>query len=490
MREDYWRLRAAGRVRTLAAVLLALCALPATAASAGTTDRAGCHPEWPVVLYHQGGAAVKPPAGAAAPVACVSETGYATSEPTLAVTRSGAVFYSPANSENSLARSFDGGASWTLVEPPRMQHTGLWNTVDPQVVADLRTGRLFWAHTTYTDEVEVPAGTDGTPLGWLAPTAIANAHGFQVFSSPDDGRTWTTADSRHELSADWEKLFLGPPPPASSDAAQPVGYPDVVYLCANAPLEVSGPGRACYRSLDGGATFHPRGYVYPSASAPPGWCPALAANTGVVASDGTTYQPQSCTSGTYLAVSRDEGASYSWLQVPGAPAASGLGAVVQLAIDAADNLYVLWQANGGLFLAISTDGGRSWRAPLSVAAPGLHNLTLPALAAGAPGEVGVAYYASADPSSKELSGYVSETRDALVERPLFYGAAVNEPGHPIFRNYGDTVTPRADFIGATYDSSGTLWAGLVKQLGPPDADSRLPTAGYVARLSFDQGVSR
>jgi hypothetical protein len=365
-----------------------------------------------------------------------------------------------------------------------MQYTSLWNTVDPHVIVDRRTGRVFWAHTTYTEDFRAPVPVDGTPLGWLAPTAIANAHGFQVFASPDDGRTWTTADYRQELTADWEKIFVGPPPPRSTGADQPAGYPNVVYLCANAPVEVSGPGRACYRSLDGGSTFSLRGYVYPSPSAPAAACPALAANTGVVGRDGTTYQPQSCSDGTYVAVSRDEGGSYTWLPVTGAPASNGLGAVVQLAIDSADNLYVLWKANDRLSLAISRDGGHSWGSPLAVAAPGLHNLTLPALAAGPRGHVGVVYYATANPSSPALSAYISETRDGLARRPLLYGAAINDPARPIFTDHGNAVTPRADFVGAAYDRSGVLWAGVVKQLGPPDANSRVPTTGYVGRLVF------
>jgi hypothetical protein len=338
---------------------------------------------------------------------------------------------------------------------------------------------VLWAHTTYTNDVRLPVPVDGSPIGWLAPTAIANAHGFQVYSSPDAGGTWTTADYRHEFTADWEKIFVGPPPPG---AARPSGYPDVIYLCANAPLEVSGPGRACYRSLDGGVTFGFAGYVLPSPSAPPGSCPALAANTGVVSSDGTTYQPQSCSSGTYLAASRDEGASYSWLPVTGAPSASGLGAVAELAIDHADNVYVLWKASDQLQLVISRNGGHSWSAPLAIAVPGLHNVSLPALAAGERGRVGVVYYASSSPSARVLSAYISETRNALDRRPLFWGAAINDPAHPIFQDHGYGVTPRTDFVGATYAPSGELWAGVVKQLGAPDANGRVPTTGYVGRL--------
>ena len=428
-------------------------------------------------VYRAGATASQPLATTTAPTGCGVETGYATSETTVAVTNGGAIVFSPAGSENSVARSTN-GTGWTLSTPASAQRTHLWNTVDPQVVVDRRTGRLFWAHTTYANDVRWPL-PDQSAASWLVPLSVADAHGFQVFSSVNDGASWTTADYRNEPTADWEKLFVGPPPRGDP---KPSGYPDVVYLCANSPMEVIGPGRVCYRSLDGGATFQQAGYVDPSAVAPAG-CPALAQNTGVVASDGTVYIPQSCAHGTYLAASRDEGRSYGWLPVPGAPSASGLGAVVQLAIDAADNLYVLWTAGDALELTRSSDGGRSWTAPLTVSPPGLHDITLPALAAGPGGSIGIAFYATPDPTAKSLNGYITETSDALSPEPLFRSAAVNDPAHPIFQNYGDSDSPRADFVGAAYDAHGRLWAGLVKQLGPPNSSSEIATTGYVGRLT-------
>jgi hypothetical protein len=466
------------RARWACAALVALVLAPvAPAAAAGG---AGCSSALPVLAYRASASGTRP-ATAALPVACGLESGYETSETTLAVSNSGAIFFSPAGSENSLARSQDQGATWSLVTPPNMQHTSLWNTVDPEVIVDRATGRIFWVHTTYTVDLGGPL-PDQSAASWLVPTAVANARGFQVYSSSDDGRSWSTADYHNEATADWEKVFLGPPPPRRTGAAQPAGYPNVVYVCANAPQEVIGPGRVCFKSLDGGATFTSSGYVFPSATAPTG-CPPLAANNGVVGKQGTVYIPQSCTSGTYLAVSNDEGASYTWRRVAGAPAASSLGAVVQLAIDRAGNLYLLWTEADALRLLASRDGGRSWSTPLTVSAPGLHRLTLPGLAAGARGAVGVVYYASTDPSAEVLSGYISETANALARRPLFLAGAINDPAHPIFKNYGDAYSPRADFVGGTYDATGNFWGAIVKQLGPPSEASTIATSGYVGRLA-------
>jgi hypothetical protein len=258
----------------------------------------------------------------------------------------------------------------------------------------------------------------------------------------------------------------------------------VVYVCGNAPFEVSGPGRACYRSLDGGATFSMAGYVFPSSAAPNDACPALAGNSGVVAGDGTVYQPQTCRGGAYLAISRDEGGSYAWRRVPQAPGTTDLGGGYQLAIDSADDLYALWKANDQLNLTVSGDGGRTWSAPLKILPPGLHNVTIPALAAGRRGQVAVTYYATGDAASKALTAYITQTGNGLGRDPLFISAALNDPAHPIYTDHGFDATPRADYVGGSYDSSGRFYAGVVKQTGKPESSGAVPTTGYVGTLKL------
>src|SRR6202011_3871242 len=105
---------------------------------------------------------------------------------------------------------------------------------------------------------------------------------------------WVTADYSTAPTGDWEKIAVGPP---AVGAPQPSGYPNVVYVCANSPFEVSGPGRICYRSLDGGATFATAGFVLAPQAA--GICPPLDSNTQTVGPDGTLYIPMSCVNGAY-----------------------------------------------------------------------------------------------------------------------------------------------------------------------------------------------
>jgi hypothetical protein len=462
---------------TIAAVPLAFALGQAPMASA--TRIAGCTRALPVVAHRAGGAIVTLPAEARPPLACASETGYATSESSIAVTRDGTLVYSPAESENSMARSSTGGASWSLTTPAVAQHTDFWNTVDPDVVADRRTGRVFWAHATgpVRNEGELPEET-----GFY----LAAAYGFQVYSSSDDAATFTTADYSTAPTGDWEKVFVGPAPPASTGAAQPSGYPDVVYLCANSPLEVSGPGRLCYKSLDGGVTFQIAGYTSPTASNPTDVCPPLNFNAGVVDGQGTIYQPVDCEKSAYVVVSRDEGASETWIAEPDAPTGTATsGTNLKLAVDDAGNLYAEWTANGLLYLAISRDHAHSWSAPMMVASPGVGGVELPAIAAGAAGQVAITYYASTTPSAERATAYVTQTADALDPQPLFYSGAINNPAAPIFHDGGLTGgSPRADFVGGAYDRTGkTFFAGLVKQLGP-SVGGHIPTVGLAGALRF------
>jgi hypothetical protein len=469
--------RGRSAVAALASVAALFVGASATSARASVATVAGCSRSLPVVAHRAGGGVVKLPKGDRLPVACATETGYATSESSLAVTNNGVLVYSPAETENSMARSSNGGASWSLTYPAVEQPTSFWNTVDPYVISDRRTGRVFWAHAT--GPVRNEGGLPEEAGFWLAA-----AYGFQVYSSSDDAKTFTTADYQTAPTGDWEKVFVGPPPPASTGAAQPVGYPDVVYLCANSPLEVSGPGRLCYKSLDGGITFTAAGYTSPTASNPADVCPPLNFNTGVVDSGGTIYQPVNCEHSAYVVVSRDEGASETWIAEKDAPTGTVIGGTnLQLAVDDADNLYATWSANGLLYLAVSRDHAQSWSAPMMIAAPSVGHVEKPAIAAGAPGHVAVTYYASSDPSAELLSAYITQTADALDSQPLFYSGAMNAPASPIFHDYGlSGGSPRTDFIGGAFDSSGTtFWSGAVKQLGPATS-GKTPTTGYVGTL--------
>jgi hypothetical protein len=458
------------------------------AATAAHALPPGCSHRLPVVAHHaeERGVALRH-----LPAACGFSIGYATSETTIAAAGDGALIFSPAETENTMARSTDAGAQWNLTYPEFEQPTSFWNTVDPFVVGDPRTGWVFWSHATgpVRNQSQLPPIT---PLPQGSGFYLAGAMGFQVYSSPDNGRTWRTADYSTAPTGDWEKVFVGPPPPAGSGAPRPKGYPDVVYLCANSPVEIAGPGRLCYRSLDGGLKFSPAGYVSPSPQEPPDMCPPLNFNTGVVDPKGTTYQPVDCGHSAYVVASGNEGSTYKWLPLPSAPTGTTTsGTNLKLAVDYAGNLYAEWNAGGLLYLDVSTDHARTWRPPMMVAAPGLHNIQLPAIAAGAAGHVGLVYYASMTPHASKFTAYITQTANATARQPLFYSGAINNPARPIFHNYGLYDYPRTDFIGGGYDRQGTtFWAAVVKQFGPPNKREYIQTIGWVGRLVFPSAAHR
>jgi hypothetical protein len=381
-----------------------------------------------------------------------------------------------------MARSTDRGATWSLTYPANEQYTALWNTTDPVLTVDRQTGRLFWAHATGATRT-LPLLVAQSPLPDFVPTTFAAAYGFQVYSSTDEGRTFETADYQGAPVGDWEKLMVGPPRPDASAADRPKDYPNVVYLCGNSPFEVTGPGRLCYRSLDGGRTFAAAGYVTPSPNMPADSCPPLASNTGVVAGNGTLYQPVSCNSASYVAVSEDEGGSYSFRQVPHAPPSNGLSGSLQIVVDRSNALYAEWVAGDRLFYSVSRDQAHTWGKPIMISAPGVHVITRPAPAAGAPGQFGVAYYGSTDAKATKLTLYITQTADALDSEPLLRSGSLNDPARPIYTDADvSSHSPRADYIGAAFDDAGTLWAGGVQQLADPDSNGRQATTGYVGRL--------
>lgn len=479
-----------GRLQALwAAVVLTVIALGS--ASPASALPAGCNPRLPVVAHMAWGGRVQLPTPNRLPVACGRPIGYQTSETSIAVAGDGSLIFSPAETENTMARSADAGTSWRITYPQNEQPTSFWNTTDPYVVSDPRTGWVFWSHATgpVRNENQLPPIS---PLPQGAGFYLAGAQGFQVYSSSDDGRSWSTADYTAALTGDWEKVFVGPPAPKASGAPQPKGYPDVVYLCANAPVEVTGPGRLCYRSLNGGRTFSVASYVSPAASEPQDVCPPLNFNTGVVDQHGTIYQPVDCGRSAYVVVSHDEGSTYSWLPLRQAPTGTPTsGTNLKLAVDQTGNLYAVWTSQNGLYMDVSRDGAHTWLPAMKVAAPGVHDPQLPAIAAGAEGHVGIVYYASPRASATKFSAYITQTADATAARPLFYSGPINSPAHPIFHNYGLNDYPRTDFIGGAYDPAGRVfWAAVVKQLAAPDAKEYIQTVGWVGRLLFRSPTRR
>lgn len=270
-------------------------------------------------------------------------------------------------------------------------------------------------------------------------------------------------------------------------------------------------------------------------------CPAFSnfGLNGVVDQQGTVYVPFTPCQRPYVAISHDEGATWE-TRLVNDTSTLGYGEL-PLGIDLGGNLYAAWAGATDrlLHLSLSRDHGLHWSAPLMIASPGVNEVAIPQLVAGARGQVAVTYYGSTNapgppfpPSCSGLSldcpayqnetwnTYVTETFTGLTSRPLFWSAPLNDPAHPTWlgcsqsaiglefpgstgpcaatntsETTGPTLGARVDYFGATMSPNDTPWVGFVQECpngmpiaGNPNCPSNLtgnPTEalfGLVGRL--------
>src|SRR4051794_2109225 len=245
-------------MRRACAVLGGIAALALGYVPGAAASKHGCASGRPAIAHHAGGRALKRQP-ARAPIPCLSFAGPTTDSATVAVTRKRTLLYAPIATVSpgtvpapgdvpyptKVARSVDGGAHWKSVFPvddpsdTEHQHIGLI----PWLYADPVTGRIWYA-------------TPGPAIC-----------GAMISYSDDEGLTWKDDDMVGCPGQGGMSVFEGPAPMGQP---QPVGYPHVVYYCAN--LQDNGPHLMyCYRSLDGGSSFTQVG-AFPNSADPPPSC--------------------------------------------------------------------------------------------------------------------------------------------------------------------------------------------------------------------------
>jgi hypothetical protein len=529
-------LRIAAALAAIASVLITVGA-KASSPYDWAAGLAGCDTSRPAVAHHAN-QQVLSPQPENGPVPCGMLTSFPTMENRIEVTNTNTVIYSPAlmggpylsgaghvpgwGREEGLARTFDGGAKWDGLSIPVWPDLYVLDgQTDNNIYVDHHTGRLF-----YYMQNSGPVGIS---------TFCGGGGGATVAYSDTDGANWNWAFDNNHNCAENPTVLSGKP----TVPGEQMAYPDVVYLCgdntSSGAATLGTSGYSCSKSLDGGNRWIGTGLAGtvagPALSKGQGFysgvgkdlfdpypqCAGGSSTAGAGAAvqpltDGTLVVVVSCNKNVYLSESTDEGATWNVAyQIPH-------GGVLRA--DSADNLYLLEEATGvngnsELLLSHSTDGGQTWSPEQDMVAPGVTSVGTSQFAqgtyaAGQVGHVAVTYYGIRAGSS-DSDGFISETRDALDDNPVFWSGQVNDPKRPLLYNSANPIGPVGttpsnmgitvlDIMGGALSPDGrSVWGSFVQDCGTnlltdPNCQKRLPQTnpgnpqdGFAGRLVWPSG---
>lgn len=420
------------------------------------------------VAHHAGGKKITARAiTSKAPDARLYQVGQDAVEPTMGVTKEGQMFFTAFQSNTSIfvMRSADGGHTWDDRSPSLGGVAPAHRlSLDPYVFHDEWTGRIFnidltvaCSYLSFTDDIE--SGWTTNPLACGRPV---NDH---------------------------QTLFGGPPVSSS-----PIGYDNLVYYCWNDVATSS-----CSKSLDGGLTFSVTGSpafhpVDDSGDEPVRQCGGLHGH-GVVGEDGTVFLPKEHCRQPWLAISKDEGVT--WTHVKVADDVAIFGPDPSVDVDSKGNIYYVYLNEDRMpNLVVSKDDGKTWSKPMMFAAPGLTETVHATVDAGKPGSVAMAYYGTDDvkgkidkrkyPLTVAWDGFMTMSTNVLDKNPIFYSGTVNDPKDPLTR--GDCGPRRCqdavDFIDVVIGPDGIPYASLADSCTIPCEGAKTQYAGIVGSLVF------
>lgn len=402
------------------------------------------------------------------PRGLIRSTGLPNFEPTLGVTSDGTLFMSAENGGTdvggvppgvdytSVIRSTDDGRTWedvtarlgTVSTPPESR--------DPYLHVDRDTDRVFDVDMQKNGDVEdlleevVDQPYNRPRCNWIQ-------------WSDDGGESW----DRNPLGCgqppflDHPTLFTGPPRERTT-----VGYDNVVYLCANRWTDAM-----CATSLDGGRSFGPFRTALPGHNEEGDACNASHGH-GTTGPGGRAYLAKRHCEHPMVGVTEDDGLTWQTSIVTDAVEVRPDAHDVEVATDAAGNVYALWVSPQDLpYLAVSTDHARTWSEPVMIAPPEVRTAVFPKIAAGDTGRVALAYYGTSNETAIDEMGddttwtaYLATIPNATAPEPLVLTAPLHPPDDPIARgpcdddNRCDGV---GDFIDVVIGGDGRPWTSMV-----------------------------
>lgn len=310
-------------------------------------------------------------------------------------------------------------------------------------------GGLTWSPT----EPQLPGAGGPNPPATFDPYVYLDETTGRLFSidltlacsylsfSDDQGASWTTNPlACGQPVNDHQTIVTGPPP----EGLPTVGYANVLYYCFNRVSDA-----ACSRSLDGGVTWAPTGapsFLGYEVGDPydkfgvPGLCGGLHGHI-VTDAEGRLYVPKSHCGLPTLAVSEDGGTTWRRTVVDTAlvTGAGHVGEHHSVAIDAAGNVYYLyWDDEHRLpWLAVSRDAGRTFGEPMMVAPPDVADVNMPTMVAGDEGKIAFQFPGTTiddrNDRTRPWNTYVVVTENALDADPTFVSTTANPTSDPIRR---------------------------------------------------------
>jgi hypothetical protein len=403
---------------------------------------AGCDASNPTVAHGPGATPVAFDGPLGLP--CLVVTPWGTGEPSIGLTSSGTLFLYPSYQAPNeatrdaeqftglgMARSTDEGESFTR---HYSEVAGAANfhpyTADPFMYVDPYTDRVFM------EDLAIP------------PFNCAN-----LSYSDDEGETWSQTIGGCE---EWDHVGYGSGPATVSSPSWPV----VIQRCAITlfATTLASEASGCQKSLDGGATWElpgdpaffggPDGMPYV-----PSTCHGAVHHVFVDHRGWTWLGRDWCGTGPWIALSKDEGATWQHLHVNDAPMEwhdVGVG------VDSNGTAYAFWISNDERpLLSVSHDDGASWSEPWDIAPPGLLTAGNSNIATGGAGKAGFSYAGTFEGMGGVhavlAAGYRLDT-----DAPVFVTGVAVEPVNP-GECSGGLCDGQADFLDASVGPDGSVW---------------------------------